>query len=87
MQKIREKKTKEKITELPEYIWELKNGNINYDLKWSIACKAQPYIRGTRKCDLCLTEKLSMMKADPESLLNTRDEFVSKCRQMGAIYM
>ena len=73
-------KSKEKNTELSKYIWELKNCNLNYDLKWSIACKAHPYTGGTRKCDLCLTEKLTIMKADPESLLNTRDEFVSKCR-------
>ena len=26
--------------------------------------------------------KLAIMKADPESLLNTRDEFVFKCRHM-----
>ena len=71
-----------KSTELSKYIWELKNSSINYDLKWSIACKAHPYTGGTRKCDLCLTEKLAIMKADPESLLNTRDEFVSKCRHM-----
>ena len=38
-----------------------------------------PIHSGTRKCDLCLTENLAIMKADPESLLNTRDEFVSKC--------
>ena len=75
-------KTREKSTELSKYIWELKNSNTNYDLKWSIACKAHPCTDGTKKCDLCLTEKLTIMKADPGSLLNTRDEFVSKCRQM-----
>ena len=75
-------KSKEKSTELSKYIWELKNCNLNYDLKWSIACKAHPYTGGTRKCDLCLTEKVTIMKADLESLLNTRDEFVSKCKHM-----
>ena len=64
-------KTKEKSTELSEYIWEFKNSSINYDLKWSIAYKTHPYTGGTRKCDLCLTEKLAIMKAHPESLLNT----------------
>ena len=75
-------KTKEKSTELLKYVWKLKNSSINYDLKWSIPCKAHLYTGGTRKCDLCLTEKLTIMKADPESLLNTRDDFVSKCRHM-----
>ena len=60
----------------------LKNSTINYGLKWSIAFKAHPYTGGTRKCDLCLTEKLAIIKADPESLLNTRDEFVAKFRHM-----
>ena len=75
-------KTKEQSTELGKYIWELKNSNINYNLKWSIACKAHPYTADTRKCDLCLTEKLTIMKADLELLLNMCDEFVSKCRYM-----
>ena len=68
-------KSNERSTELSKYIWELKNTSINYDLKWSIACKANPFTGVTRKCDLCLTEKLAIMKADPESLLNTRGEF------------
>ena len=59
-------KTKEKSTELSKYIWELKDNNINYNLKWHIATKAQPYVCGSRKCDLCLTEKLTIIKADPE---------------------
>ena len=43
-------------TELSKYICKLKIGSIDYDLKWSITCKAQPYTSGTRKCDLYLTE-------------------------------
>ena len=75
-------KITETSTELSRYIWELKNGSVNYDLKWSIACKAHSYTGGTRECGLCLTEKLAIMKADPKSLHNTREEFVSKCRHM-----
>ena len=75
-------KNKEKSTELSKYIWELKDNNIEHSVKWCIASKAHPYVCGSRKCDLCLTEKLTIMKADLESLLNTRDELVSKCRHM-----
>ena len=60
----------------------LKNSSISYGLKWSITSKAHPYTVGTKKCDLCLTEKLAIMKADPESILNTRDEFVAEFRHM-----
>ena len=41
-----------------------------------------PQTGGARKCDLCLTEEMAIMKADPESLLNMREEFVSKCRHI-----
>ena len=75
-------KNKEKSTELLKYIWELKDNNIQHNLKWRIASKAHPYVCGSRKYNLYLTEKLTIIKADPEPLLNTRDELVSKCRLM-----
>ena len=75
-------KNKEKSTELSKYIWELKDNNMEHNLKWCIASKAHPYICGSRKYDLCSTEKLTIIKADPETLLNTYDELVSKSRHM-----
>ena len=42
--------------------------------------KAQKYVCGSRKCDLCICEKLLIARADPNVLLNKRDELVSKCR-------
>ena len=71
-------KSKEKSTEFSKYIWELKNNKILHNLKWCTAPKARLYLCGSRKCNLCLTENLTVIKADPESLLNTRDELVSK---------
>ena len=47
-----------------------------------IAMKAHPCICGTRKCDLCLCEKLLLTRAKPASLLNKWDEVVSKCCNM-----
>ena len=35
-----------------------------------------------KKYNLCLTKKLTIIKADPESLLNTSDEIVSKGRHL-----
>ena len=48
-------KNKEKSTELSNYIW--------HNLKWCIASKACPYVCGSRKCDLCFTEKLTHHKS------------------------
>ena len=34
---------------------------------------------GGKQCDLCLTEKLIILMADPKSTLNKRDEIMTKC--------
>ena len=44
--------------------------------------KVHPYIRRLRKYDLCLCEKLLTARANSGSLLNKRDELVSKNRHM-----
>ena len=59
-QLLLEIKVKKKSTELSKYIREVKNSNINYDLKWSIGCKVHPYTGVSRKRELCLTEKLAI---------------------------
>ena len=41
---------------------------------------AKPYKCGTRRCDLCLTEKCVIASADQEHLLNKRTEIISECR-------
>ena len=67
---------------LSKYIWDMKNtnANANYDIKWSILHQTFPYQCGTRKCDLCLTEKLLILYSDPACTLNKRSEIMNKCR-------
>ena len=74
-----ENRSRQKSTELSNYIWELKENGENYKIDWLIAMKAHPYICGMRKCDLCLCEKLVIARANSANLLNKRDELVSKC--------
>ena len=62
-------------------MWKLKNSDINYDFKWSL-CKDHPCTSGSRKYDLCLTDKLPVIKGDPNSLLNKHDELISKRRHL-----
>ena len=50
-------------------MWQVQTSSINYDLKWSIVCKAHSYTEG-------------ITKADPESLLNTNDKLVFNSRHM-----
>ena len=67
-------------TELSKYIWEVKDNNQPYEINWSIAQRAAAYKCGTRRCDICLTEKTVIAAADPSSTLNKRAEIISTCR-------
>ena len=67
-------------TALSKLIWSLKDENKAYDLRWSIAARASPYRNGSKSCDLCLTEKIIIVRAEPKGLLNKRNELISKCR-------
>ena len=49
-------------TELSKHIWSLKDRNIEINLKWRIKTKATPYKCGSRKCDLCLAEKVAIAR-------------------------
>ena len=59
-------------TERSIYIWKLKDLGKAFILKWSIAAYASPYRCGTRRCDLCITEKYIIERADQKRLLNKR---------------
>ena len=57
-------------------MYELKEEDINYFISRNIAMKSQKYVCGSRKCDLCKCEKLLILRADQNVLLNEHDEFV-----------
>ena len=44
-------------------VWELKDKVEYFNIKWSVAAKASPYICCSKRCDLCLTRKLLIAKA------------------------
>lgn len=67
-------------TELSKLIWQLKENSTPFELSWSIEKKAFPYKCGTRRCDLCLTEKVCIIRANPNGLMNKRTELLSRCR-------
>ena len=67
-------------TTLSNLIWKLKEENKPYELRWSIAARTSPYRNGSKSCDLCLTEKVIIVRAEPMGLLNKRNELISKCR-------
>ena len=68
-------------TELSKYLWKLKEGNADYNLQWSIKAYVSPYKCRTRKCDLCFTEKVIIVRSGPKKLLKKQTELVPKCRR------
>ena len=67
-------------TTLSNYIWE-QNLAPEPRIKWSILAKAPSYQKGNKYCDLCLTEKLHILKnIEDKSYLNKRSEMAQKCR-------
>ena len=72
--------TRKNETCLSKYIWSLKEREIPFELKWSLQKQSFPYQCGSRKCDVCLSEKLAILEGDPKVLLNKRSEIMNKCR-------
>ena len=65
--------------ELLKYIWRLKDKSEEYNIKWTFITKATLYSNISKRCDLCLAEKLHIIKANYNTLLNKQSELISKC--------
>ena len=47
----------EQDTELSKHIWKIQDKGINFKVKWSVTVYASTHRCGSRRCELCLTEK------------------------------
>ena len=65
---------------LSSYIWKLKDKKTPHFVNWSIKARGHAFSSGGRACDLCLTEKLVILTAHQNSMLNKRDELLETCR-------
>ena len=66
-------------TGLSRHIWNLKDSNVNYTIKYQIIGRGKPYSPKNNRCTLCLREKTIILSKPKESTLNIRNEFTSKC--------
>ena len=73
----RENKTDTRLSEL---VWDLTDQGKSFSIKWSVLAKSHSYVCGSDRCDLCLTEKLTIARSNHPGMLNKRSEFMSKCR-------
>ena len=68
-------------TELSKLVWRIKDEDHIPVIKLTIDCKAKPYSSGAMHCQLCLAEKMAILRADPVTTSIKRSELVAKCRQ------
>ena len=77
---------KKHSTSLATYIWNLNGRGVNHNISWEKVCLAMPYRRGDRYCQLCLSEKVFIARANmeesKEEALNKRSEIMSRCRHI-----
>ena len=66
--------------ELSKHIWHLKQNKTDFTIKWSIIKKSISYTGGSKRCNLCLEEKLNILKEKDNCLLNKRSEIISACQ-------
>ena len=74
-------------TSLSKHVWALKDEQIGYNIQWSVLRKAKEYQNTTKRCNLCLAEKLEIIMAKKEHSLNRRSELISKCRHENKFYL
>ena len=66
------------VPELSKHVWNLKDHGLDNNLSWEVHKKHSPNQCGSKRCDLCLSENVSIICADPDTLLNKRTELISK---------
>ena len=72
-------KSKKFATTLSTYTWN-KNLDPEPNIKWEIIKKCRTYQPGNQNCDLCLSEKLNIIKnANNPYNINKRNDIATKC--------
>ena len=66
-------------TTLSHYIWDCKDRGETPKVTWNIVRKCSKYRCGTRKCDVCLAEKLEILRERGRNCLNKRSELMRPC--------
>ena len=65
---------------LSEEVWRIKDAGGTPEVTWRILQRSKAYTPQSRRCTLCLTEKLAIAEHEGRDILNKRSEIVAKCR-------
>lgn len=78
---------KQDETELSKHIWNLKDASKTFNTKWKIIKKCKPYSNSSKKCNLCLSEKFTIICKKHLCSLNKRNELASPCPHRKQTYI
>ena len=67
-------------TKLSTEYWKLANNKLHIQISWSIKGNYKSHKPNSKRCSLCLHEKLEIVDDPKEILLNKRSEVISQCR-------
>ena len=67
-------------TTLSAELWRIKENNFTPNVNWRVIRHAPAYSPETKKCQLCLCEKMEIANHPDSNLLNKRTEIIAKCR-------
>ena len=66
--------------ELSNELWSIKHKNYTPNIVRKILRKHQMYNPNTKRCSLCLNEKLEIARYKGHNLLNKQSEIINECR-------
>ena len=66
-------------SELSKEIWRIKDLGGTPEVSWEILRRTKTYNPKTKRCALCLHEKLAIAEHEGNDMLNKRSEAVAKC--------
>ena len=69
-----------KKTELSNEYWNIISANKTSRFSWEILGTHKSYNQSSKRCLLCLNEKLAIALHGDDNMLNKRSEVISKCR-------
>ena len=65
---------------LSKAVWKEKDRGLSPKIAWQITKQAATYSNRARSCNLCLEEKLAILKVNLRTNINKRFEMFNKCR-------
>ena len=74
-------------TKLSGHIWDLKESNIKFDIKWKVLDRAKPFSPISETCNLCIREKFYIVYKSELGTLNHRDEMKTNCRHKQSVLL